>query len=60
MLCLTPVAAAPLVIPNHLLADSIWERRDQRSGYLFMDNRARRVGDLLTVSVNENTGLFSD
>ena len=23
MLCLTPVAAAPLVIPNHLLADSI-------------------------------------
>ncbi len=56
MLCLTPVAAAPLVLPNHLLADSIWERRDQRSGYLFMDNRARRVGDLLTVSVNENTG----
>lgn len=36
-------------------ADSIWDRRDQRSGYLFMDNRARRVGDTLTVIVNETT-----
>ncbi len=37
-------------------ADSIWDRRDPRSAYLFMDNRARRVGDLLTVSVKESTG----
>lgn len=56
ILCLTPVAAAPLVSPTNLNADSIWERRDQRSAYLYMDNKARRVGDLLTVSVNENTG----
>ena len=56
MLCLTPVAAAPLIAPDIATADSIWERRDQRSAHLFMDNRARRVGDLLTVSVNENTG----
>jgi len=56
MICLTPVAVAPLIVPARLLADSIWERRDQRSGYLYMDNRARRVGDLLTVLVNENTG----
>jgi flagellar L-ring protein precursor FlgH len=56
MLCLTPVAAAPLISSSDLLADSIWERRTQHSAYLYMDNRARRVGDLLTVSVNENTG----
>jgi flagellar L-ring protein precursor FlgH len=37
-------------------ADSIWDRRDQRVGYLFVDNRARRVGDLLTVVVREVTG----
>ena len=37
-------------------ADSIWDRRDPRSAYLFIDNRARRVGDTLTVMVNENTG----
>lgn len=56
MLWLTPIAAAPLLSPAQLAADSIWDRRDQRSGYLYMDNKARRVGDLLTVSVNENTG----
>lgn len=37
-------------------ADSIWERREQRSAFLFVDNRARRAGDLLTVSVKESTG----
>lgn len=41
---------------EYAYADSIWDRRDQRSGYLFIDNRARRVGDTLTVLVNENTG----
>lgn len=56
MMCLTPVAAAPLLAPGHVAADAIWERRSQHSAYLYMDNKARRVGDLLTVSVNENTG----
>ena len=56
MMCLTPVAAVPLLAPGSLSADSIWERRDQRSAYLYMDNKARRIGDLLTVAVNESTG----
>lgn len=56
LLCMTPVAAAPLLAPSQLSADSIWDRRTQHSALLYMDNRARRVGDLLTVSVNENTG----
>jgi flagellar L-ring protein precursor FlgH len=37
--------------------DSIWDRRDQRAAYLFVDNRARHVGDLLTVVVREATGI---
>lgn len=37
------------------LADSIWERRDPRAAYLFHDNRARNVGDLLTITISENT-----
>lgn len=37
-------------------ADSIWDRHDHRSGFLFVDNHARRVGDLLTVAVRETTG----
>lgn len=37
------------------IADSIWERRDPRTAYLFVDYRARNVGDLLTLVVNEST-----
>jgi flagellar L-ring protein precursor FlgH len=36
-------------------AQSMWERRDPQSAYLFVDTRARHVGDLLTVFVNEST-----
>ena len=38
-------------------ADSLWAKRDARSAYLFIDNRARRVGDLLTVVIAETTGI---
>ena len=34
----------------------MWARRDQRSAYLFTDNRAHKVGDLVTVAVREVTG----
>jgi flagellar L-ring protein FlgH len=36
-------------------ADSLWERRDQRYAYLFQDNRARSVGDVLTITISETT-----
>jgi flagellar L-ring protein precursor FlgH len=48
--------AASAVPYSEGFADSIWDRRDPRSGYLWMDNRARRVGDTLTVTINETTG----
>ena len=35
--------------------DSLWDRRDPQTAYLFHDYRARRVGDLLTIVVNEST-----
>jgi flagellar L-ring protein precursor FlgH len=41
-------------------AESIWERRSQRSAFLFRDNRARRVGDLLTVRIQESTFIDND
>jgi flagellar L-ring protein precursor FlgH len=37
------------------LADSIWDRRDPRYSYLFEDNRARHVGDIITIAIAENT-----
>jgi flagellar L-ring protein FlgH len=36
-------------------AQSLWERRDTQTAYLFTDTRARCVGDLLTIVVNEST-----
>ncbi len=36
-------------------ADSLWDRRDPRYGYLFQDNRARSVGDTLIVTISETT-----
>lgn len=38
-------------------ADSLWERRDPRFANLFEDNRPRRVGDILTIVVRENTDI---
>lgn len=43
------LAAAPA------FADDIWARRDPRIANLFQDNRARNVGDILTLVINENT-----
>ena len=52
LVCLATVEAATCQLG---FADSIWDRRDPRAAYLFIDNKARHVGDLLTVVVNEST-----
>ena len=36
-------------------ADSIWERRDPRYANLWQDNRARNIGDVVTVAITEST-----
>ena len=54
LLAWTSLPSAPV------LADSIWKRRDPRSAYLFMDNRARRVGDAITIAVKETTGATNN
>jgi len=48
------------VTAGRVRAESIWERRSDRSAYLFRDNRARRVGQLLTVRINESTFIDND
>jgi flagellar L-ring protein precursor FlgH len=37
------------------LADSIWDRRDPRYAFLFQDNRARNIGDVVTISISQTT-----
>lgn len=36
-------------------ADDIWARRDPRIANLFQDNRARNIGDIVTLVISENT-----
>ncbi|TVS18220.1 MAG: flagellar basal body L-ring protein FlgH [Planctomycetaceae bacterium] len=38
-------------------AQSLWPSHQPRHAFLFEDTRARRVGDQLTVLINENTGV---
>jgi flagellar L-ring protein FlgH len=38
-------------------AESIFARHDRRAAYLFVDNRGRRVGDLVTLVINETTDI---
>ena len=43
--------------PTSIRSESIWKRRNRTSAFLFVDNRARQVGDLLMVLIEENTGI---
>lgn len=45
------------ILPNFIRGEAIFDRNDRRAAYLFVDNRGRRVGDLLTVVVSETTGI---
>ncbi len=38
-------------------AQSLWQRRDPRFSHLVTNSTARRVGDLLTVLISENTAV---
>jgi flagellar L-ring protein precursor FlgH len=51
------VAALTLPDPQRAPADSLWSRRERHDAFLFEDNRARQVGDLLTVAINENSTI---
>ncbi len=44
-----------VMIPVSVRADSLWQRRNPRRAYLFEDSRARRVGDLLTIVIDQST-----
>jgi flagellar L-ring protein precursor FlgH len=51
------ISAGALLAPASGRADSIWQRREPRSSFLFYDERARRLGDVLTVLVQEVTDI---
>jgi flagellar L-ring protein precursor FlgH len=47
--------AVGLLAASPAVADDIWARRDPRIANLFQDNRARNVGDIVTLVINEST-----
>lgn len=51
-------ASATLLIGNnHTQADSIWKKRITLNTNLFSDNRARGIGDIVTVKISESTEI---
>lgn len=46
-----------LLAPARAGADSIWQRHNFFSSFLYVDNRARRPGDIVTVVIVENTDI---
>ncbi|QDU40235.1 Flagellar L-ring protein precursor [Maioricimonas rarisocia] len=52
------VAATLLAVSGgELMAESIWKRRKPDHAFLFFDSKARRVGDLVTIVINQNTDV---
>jgi len=46
-----------LILNNHIQADSIWKKRITLNTNLFSDNRARNIGDIVTVKISESTEI---
>jgi flagellar L-ring protein FlgH len=55
--CLILGRAAFLSCVTAAPAQSLWDRRDPKTAYLFADYRARLLGDVLTITVSEVTNF---
>ncbi|NUO07186.1 MAG: flagellar basal body L-ring protein FlgH [Candidatus Brocadia sp.] len=45
------------MLSNDIQADSIWKKRITLNTNLYNDNRARGIGDIVTVQINESTEI---
>jgi flagellar L-ring protein precursor FlgH len=48
---------AGMLALSYASADSIWDRRTPQAGFLFTDSRPRRIGDVVTIIIQETTGI---
>ena len=55
--CFCVTAVAMTLLPSVCSAQSLWQRRDPSKVFLFYDTEARFVGDLITILIQENTGV---
>lgn len=51
------VLLCALALGGDVRSESIWDRRSRQDGFLFEDNFARRVGDLLIIRIRESTTI---
>jgi len=57
LLCYFFVGMVILAFSSGACADSIWKKRITTNTNLFTDNRARGVGDIVTVTISESTEI---
>ena len=55
VICFALTAATPVFAQT----GTVWDRHDPRMAYLTEDFRARRVGDIITIMIDESTGIDS-
>ncbi len=55
--CLWSLLVLLAACPERLVAQTLWDRRDRNTVEMFHDYRARNVGDVLTVFIEETTGF---
>ena len=53
----TVITAGSAQLQAQTRYQSLWEKRDQRKAFLFRDLKARHIGDILTVAIEENTDV---
>jgi flagellar L-ring protein precursor FlgH len=54
---LITLVLVPAVNPQRSAAQTLWDRRDPNVSTMFHDYRARNIGDVLTVFIEETTGF---
>lgn len=48
-----------LCLCSPVAGQSLWQQRNESFAHFFVDTRAHAVGDILTIVIDENTGVFN-
>ena len=52
------VVIGSIILQSNVFGDSLWNKRAFKNTNLFVDNRARNVGDVVTVIIEEKTDIL--
>lgn len=57
-ICMLFIVTFPLLLQINAYSDSLWNKRAFKNTNLYVDNRARNVGDVVTVIIQEQTDIL--